>query len=99
MYHMLTDNRAVPALIVTLTGVPNAAGSGAGAAVTTAVTVNNGKLPANLPGSLHFNVHVTPSQPAFVTITGKTINGFNVVLTPPAGVTLGAGSFDVSVFA
>jgi hypothetical protein len=44
-------------------------------------------------------VHVTPSQPCFVTITNKTPSGFNVVLTPLSTVTLVAGTFDVTVIA
>jgi hypothetical protein len=74
-------------------GIANASG-GAGASVTTAVTgfVN---LPAN------YFVDVEPSQACFVTITGKTSTGFNVVMTPAvAGSgTISAGTFNVKVSA
>jgi hypothetical protein len=71
-------------------GIANAAGGTAGASVTTAVTF--GGLPPT------YMVHVTPSQACFVSVTNKTAFGFNVVLTPTgSGVTLAAGTFDVSV--
>ena len=81
------SDKAVAAVLV---GVANAAGGGAGAAVTTAVSFGS-QLPPN------YTVHVTPSQPAMVSVTGKTSTGFNVVLTPLATVTLSAGTFDVIV--
>jgi hypothetical protein len=78
--------------------VANAAGAGAGAAVTTAVEFvdqyGNGTLPAE------YAVTVTPSQAAFVSVTSKTTSGFDVVLTPPAsGDTIAAGTFDLLVAA
>jgi hypothetical protein len=44
-------------------------------------------------------VHVTPSQAAMVSVSGKTSSGFNVTLTPPAAATLAAATFDVLVIA
>lgn len=83
-------------LVVALkTGIANAAGGGAGAAVTTAVTLSQ-ELPAN------YGVYVTVNNTvsASVAITGKTSTGFNVVLTPnPATATLAVGTFDVLVVA
>lgn len=83
-------------LVVALkTGIANAAGGAAGAAVTTAVTLSQ-ELPTN------YGVFVTVDNTvsASVAITGKTANGFNVVLTPnPATATLAAGTFDVLVVA
>jgi hypothetical protein len=75
------------------------AGSGAGVAVTVAVAFVDRFGNGRLPGSLHYNVHVAPSQPSFVTITAKSLTGFNVVLTPPSGATLAAGTFDCTVLA
>jgi hypothetical protein len=77
--------------------VSNASGS-TGAAVTTAVSFTdqfgNGTLPAN--GA--YTVTVTPSQACFVSVTGKTSSGFNVVLMPTLSSTsIAAGTFDVLV--
>jgi hypothetical protein len=78
-------------------GIANATGGGAGQAVTTAVQFvdryGTGLLPAQ------YVVSVTASQSAFATVTNKSSNGFNVVLTPPSGVTLAAGTFDLVVIA
>ena len=75
--------------------VANAAGSGAGSAVTTPVAFNdllgNSELPTN------YTVLITPSQACMASATNKTSSGFDVVLTPPSGVTLAAGTFDVVV--
>jgi hypothetical protein len=70
--------------------IANAAGGTAGAAVTTAVS-----FPSGLPSAYY--VDVSPSQASFWNVTSKTNTGFNVVLTPPSGVTLAAGTFDVLV--
>ena len=70
-------------------GIANAAGGGAGESVTTAVTFPGG-LPPNQA------VLVSPSQPCAWSITNKTWQGFNVVLTPLTG-TLASGTFDVVV--
>jgi hypothetical protein len=80
-------------VIGTQLGIANLAGSGAGTAVTTAVAFPNGALPAN------YQVAVTPDQAAMISVTGKTANGFNVVMTPDIGTTLGVGTFDVTVIA
>jgi hypothetical protein len=83
-------NRTDRTLIYIAT-VANAAGSGVGTTVTTAVT-------ANLPAA--YNVQVTPSQGATAAVTGKTNTGFNVVLSPnPATATLAVGTFDVLITA
>jgi hypothetical protein len=74
--------------------VANAAGSGNGVAVTTPISFPN-QAPAP-----DYSVHVTPSQPCFVSVTGKTSSGFNVVLTPTlSSVTLAAGKFDLHIIA
>ena len=76
------------------TAVPNVAGSGAGAAVVTAIAVAAGALPAS------YNVQVTPGQDCTAYVSGKTQSGFNVTLTPRlAGNTLAIGTFDVLVTA
>jgi len=73
--------------------VANAAGSGAGAAVTTAITWT-GEMPPN------YMVLVAPNQDATAYVSSKTSTGFNVVLTPRlAANTLAAGHFDVLVIA
>lgn len=73
--------------------VINAAGGGAGTAVTTAVAFAE-PLPAN------YEVFVSPNQDATWYVTSKTSLGFNVVLTPRlAATTLAAGTFDVLVVA
>lgn len=75
-----------------LTGVANAAGGGAGQAVTTALTV------AGLPQSGKYTVIVNPGQDATWYVTSKTAAGFSVVLTPRlAASTLAAGTFDVAI--
>lgn len=75
-----------------LTGVANAAGSGAGAAV--AVNVTGLKLPPK------YTVCVSPGQDARWYITNKTAAGFTVNLEPGlAANTLAASTFDVAIFA
>lgn len=70
-------------------GLANAAGGGAGAAVTTAVT-----FAEQLPPT--YTVLVQPNQDATAFVTSKTSNGFSVTLTPRlAANTLAAGTFDV----
>lgn len=70
--------------------VPTLAGSGAGAAVTTAV--------AGLDLPLAYSVVATPDQDAVAYITGKTQTGFNVVLNPRlAANTLAAGHVDILI--
>jgi predicted cobalt transporter CbtA len=71
-------------------GVANGS-AGTGVAVTVAVSFLNSELPAN------YAVHVTPSQPCWVSVTSKTANGFNVVLTPQSTLSIAAGTFDVIV--
>jgi hypothetical protein len=61
------------------------------AAVTTAISGLD--LPAN------YMVDVECDQNVFVTITGKTITGFNVVLTPLSGAAVAAGTFNVLILA
>lgn len=85
------------AIIGTIPGVTNAVGGGAGASVTTTVTLpTSASLPAN------YSVLVNPGQDAtwYVPANSKTSNSFNVVLTPRlAANTLAAGTFDVVVVA
>lgn len=80
-------------LIGAKVAVANGAGGGAGAAVVVAVSFIGAQLPAA------YAVQVTPSQACMVSVSAKTASGFNVTLTPIATVTLGAGTFDVLVFA
>jgi hypothetical protein len=95
--HKLVDSQSMPITIARTFSVANAAGGSNGAAVTTAVSFTDrfgaGLLTAN------YVVSVMPSQAAWATITNKTTSGFNVVLTPPATVTLAAGTFDCVVLA
>lgn len=81
-------------IVGTLFGITNAAGA-AGAAVSTPVTWPvAGTLPAN------YFVEVEASQVCAVSIpvSGKTANGFNVVLTPlSSAATIAAGTFNVRV--
>jgi hypothetical protein len=72
-------------------GVPNAAGSGEGATVSTVVT-----FPEPLPPS--FTVLVQCNQDAVAYVTSKTTFGFTVNIAPRlATETIAAGSFDVTV--
>ena len=86
-------------LVWSAPGVANAAGSGAGDAVTVSTlsaffadSQGNGWLPAN------YSVLVTPNQACSASVSAKTATGFTVTLTPASGVTLAAGTFDVLVF-
>lgn len=80
------------------TNVANAAGSGAGSAVTVAIAFPTPMAyPAGFPSS-NYCVQVQPNQACLVAVTSKTQAGFNVVLTPsPATATLAAGTFDLCV--
>lgn len=70
----------------------NAAGSGAGAAVT--IPVTGLQLPAS------YAVQVTPSQDATAWISGRSQTGFTINLAPRlAANTLAAGTVDVVVLA
>lgn len=74
-------------------GVANVAGSGAGAAVMTAVT-----FAESLPSS--YAVFVAPNQDAVAYVSSKTTSGFNVVMNPRlAANTLAAGAFDLLLVA
>ncbi len=74
--------------------VANVIGSGAGAAVVTAVAF---KTP--MPDT-KYAVQVTPNQDAVAFVSGKTVSGFNVTLRPRlAADTLAVGTFDVLVTA
>jgi hypothetical protein len=89
--------------------VANAAGSAAGVPVSTAVKFmnpppyhNGGALPdgvlINDQIVFRWNVHVTPSQPCFATVSDKSTKGFSVTLTPRDNeTTITAGSFEVTV--
>ena len=75
-----------------LIGVANAAGGGAGAAVTVAVT--GLKLPAK------YAVAVNPGQDATWFVSAKTATGFTVTLNPRlAANTLAAGTIDIVITA
>jgi hypothetical protein len=96
-FSKITTNQAQVTTLAALTGVPNAAGSGAGASVTVAVSFTDQYGTSQLPvgnGAQNYSVQITPSQNCFIAITNKTSTGFNVALTP---TTLGAGTFDVVV--
>lgn len=74
------------------TAIANAAGGGAGASVTTAVTFNNYELPPN------YVVSIDPGQSCLWYVTNKTANGFSVTLVPyPSTAVLAAGSFNLTV--
>jgi hypothetical protein len=77
--------------------VPNAAGSEDGAAVTTAVEFLDVYGNGVLPEASAYGVLVTASQACMASVTNKTASGFDVVLTPPSGVQLAAGTFDLFV--
>lgn len=73
-------------------GQANAAGSGAGAAVT--VPISGLKLPPN------YAVAVNPGQDATWFVSAKTQSGFTVTLNPRlAANTLAAGTIDVIITA
>ena len=89
------DNQAIPKTIAALAGVPNAAGSGAGASVSTPISFvdqyGNGLLPITGNAGQGYAVTVTPSQACFVSFTNKTATGFDIVLSP-TGSGVHAGS-------
>lgn len=70
-------------------GVANASGE-TNATVTTAVSFGYG-----LPST--YAVFTECDQPAFVSVTNKTFAGFDVILTPPSGGSIAAGTFNVLV--
>jgi len=79
-------------LIALLEGVATLAGSGAGAAVVTAIS--------GLQLPVSYAVQVTPNQDAVPFVSGKTQSGFNVTLNPRlAANTLAAGTVDIAIFA
>jgi len=80
-------------IVANQTAVANAAGSGAGASVVTAVSFTG--LPAS------YSVFVQPaSQDVNAFVTAKTNTGFTVTLVPNvATYTIVAGTFDVLVVA
>jgi hypothetical protein len=101
---IMHDHMGRRAVIARLIGISNAAGSGAGNAVSTVVTLNqkssDGTTPLWPSDVSAYNVFVTPSQACFATVSKMTANSFTVVLTPAtSGTTLSAGSFDCLVVA
>jgi hypothetical protein len=74
--------------------IPNTAGSGAGSAVTTVVS-----LPAlSLPATNQFMVLCESQQASVVcNVVSKSHAGFSVVATPPAGTTIAANSINALV--
>jgi hypothetical protein len=91
---ILTSNQGDKLSIIKQASIPNAAGGGAGASVSTNLTYadrfGNGLLPPS------YVVLVTASQPATASVINRTSTGFTVVLTPVSG-TLAAGTFEVLV--
>jgi hypothetical protein len=94
--HLIGANGYQPA-VSAVWNVANGAGTSAGAAVAVSLATlfqdqfGNGLLPQN------YAVMVTPSQPAMVSVSGKTSSGFSVTLTPLSSTQLAAGKFDVVV--
>lgn len=79
-----------------LRNVANAAGGGAGAAVTVALpnAFPGGELPAD--GS--YSVSVDAGQACVTAVTAKTATGFTLTLTPyPATATFAAGKLQIVV--
>lgn len=50
-----------------------------------------------LPSSGQYSVQVTPDQPCYVSVSNKTVRGFDVFLVPMLGKKIHAGAFDVTV--
>jgi hypothetical protein len=69
--HRLVDAEAMPITVARQFGVSNAAGGSVGAAVTTAVSLTD-RFGAGLLRASNYVVQVTPSQPAWATVTNKT---------------------------
>jgi hypothetical protein len=99
----ITTNQARTTTLAAIAGVANPAGSGAGASVSVPLTFTDqygtGLLPVG-NGVQNYSVQVTPSQACFASVapSSKSSSGFTVTLTPTAsGVTLAAGTFDVTV--
>lgn len=87
------------AIICILNNIANAAGGGAGQAVTTAVQIKD-IIPEfdNLPDDLNYNIQISTNHAVNASWSSKTNEGFNVVLTPlNAADTVQAGTFDVEV--
>jgi hypothetical protein len=83
------------AILGSIPGIANAAGGGAGSAVTTTVTLPNS---ANLPAN--YSVLINPGQDATWFVSNKTFDSFQVTLTPRlAANALAAGSFDAVIVA
>ncbi|MBN3757213.1 hypothetical protein G3N95_30025 [Paraburkholderia sp. Tr-20389] len=86
-------NQKGRAMIASGLGVANAAGGGAGTAVTVVVSGLKG-LPSN------FGVLVNPGQDATWFVASKTSTGFTITLTPRlAANTLASGTVDWFLFA
>jgi hypothetical protein len=85
-------NNHNPVILAQTCGVSNSSGS-AGVTVTTAVTFTE-----TLPST--YSVTVQPGQGVGWFISAKVAKGFSVNLVPfSAGVSVAAGSFDVTVIA
>lgn len=86
------NNLHNPAIIAQSVGISNSSGS-AGATVTKAITFSE-VLPST------YSVWVQPGQGVGWYISNKVANGFSVNLVPfSAGVSVAAGTFDVTVIA
>jgi hypothetical protein len=76
---------------------PNASGA-TNTPVSTAVSFTDAFGNGTLPQGGNYCVVVTPSQACFVSVSAKTVSGFNVTLTPTSSSTaIAAGSFDCLV--
>lgn len=78
---------------ILMPNIATAAGSGAGATVTTSIVFGG-----NLPQDTNYTVRGTASQACALSYTSKTTSGFNIVQTPlSGGATLSSGTIDLNV--
>jgi hypothetical protein len=60
------------------------------------VTVTLPAAPPNFPAN--HGVLIMPTQPCMWSVNNRNGSSFSVTLTPPAAVTLAAGTFDAVIF-
>ncbi len=87
------------AVIAVINNLVNGAGGSPGTAVTVPVVLSD-IIPDfdNLPADLNYGIQVSANHAVNCSWSAKTVDGFNVVLTPlNAGDTVAAGLFDVEV--
>ena len=78
---------------VIASNVPNLIAGGAGQSVTTSILFSD-----NQPSDTNYCISGVPSQPCAMNYANKTVEGFDVVMTPlSSGVTLAAGTFDLNI--